>query len=154
MLPIQSCGSMAPGSLSANQHYDFSDKVTIEVDSLRIASKVISKIDLVGATELWTKDLVDTVYLAINELPSEQRNGHYYNVMVFNLSNQNHKIFDDLVFSSIIEYQGQKFAAWGFSVGEFTNFGAGGYQNWAMKGWYTRDLVDEAYVVQFTQPKS
>lgn len=68
-----------------------------------------------------------------------QEGGRLYNVLVDNLSQD----YDDQLIGVVayhsFDYQGIPFGVWIFESGTFTNKGDGGYANWAMRGWVTRD---------------
>ena len=78
--------------------------------------------------------------------------GQQYNVMVMNLSQgYNSDQLQGVQYFDTVDYDGITYGVWVFEEGTFINEGDGGYDNWAMRGWFERTGDDEK-TVNFHRP--
>ena len=72
----------------------------------------------------------------------------YYNVIMINLANHYVEHLNNKVLYANIRWNGIYYGLWVFEDGHFENQGKGGYENWGMVGWFTKNNG----VVDFTKP--
>ncbi|MGW9019656.1 stress protein [Priestia megaterium] len=78
--------------------------------------------------------------------------GQQYNVMVMNLSQgYNSDQLQGVQYFDTVDYDGITYGVWVFEEGTFINEGDGGYDNWAMRGWFER-TGDDQKTVNFHRP--
>ncbi|MEV6606419.1 hypothetical protein [Kutzneria sp. NPDC051319] len=74
--------------------------------------------------------------------------GQHYNVIMMNLAQHYQEQLNNKVLYANIRWEGIYYGLWVFDDGHFENQGKGGYENWGMVGWFTKNNG----VVDFNKP--
>ncbi len=139
-LPIRTLSYLSNRGRQMSQSPQVGVNFNINIDPFAIGQEIANKINLSNERGAFTDSTVETTFFAL---------GQKYNVLTVNM-NQHPQTggLNKIVFYASVTYgDGTIFGIWGFKNGTFTHEGDGGWNNWAMKGWYDRSGDGNKHVI-------